>query len=307
MRVLSLSWSRSKKHNVPTSEWIANSYEQYFGYLIKFGDVETVIGTLPGTTKTAIELKEIMNCRLVFLATNKIEELGNEDELKREMGRIANNAHEVWCLWLDVYAYYQDIFQDLESSSNIRYHNIMLQPSTRQASASKPQAQETKFLSVWNRPNSLDCIGRRVYSKGSCLQNFCTLSVALEKINSCDPHRSNVDWNIHGLRFQDKKSIEKHATFTQHSLAWVPTIVSETSATGKFLQQIPCAEKALVSLSGDAAKDPEIWEQKIYKDILHEDAKAMLWAKEISEYQGVENFTLVARLGEKCHISCSSL
>ena len=311
---------RHEGAEVPISEWIANSYEHYFGYITEYNDIKTIIGMLPGTTKTAVELKEIFKCKLVFLATNKVEGLSNADVIKEELIRIAEETSEIWCIGPDVHAYYQDILQDLQDSLNIRCQNIMLQPSKKQANAFKPQAQVAKFLSVWNSPHPFYYMGRRTYSAGSRLQNFCTLSAAFGKINLSGPHRRNVQWNIHGLGFQDKKTIESHALFTVSSLStvssvekftwpncqayidpdinsenvnclalktlWlgVPTIVSKTSATGKFLQEIPCADKALVNLSGDIATDIEIWRQKIYTHILNEDAKPMLWAKEISEY-----------------------
>ena len=41
----------------PTPEWIAKSHRQYFGYLSTVRDVHTIIGTLPGTAKTAVDLR----------------------------------------------------------------------------------------------------------------------------------------------------------------------------------------------------------------------------------------------------------
>ena len=166
-------------------------------------------------------------------------------------------------------------------------------------------------------------MGRRAYSTGSCLQNFCTVSSALGQINAKGKHRNKIQWNIHGLKFQDMRTIEKYtepntlrisplsAASCVEKLTWqscqayidpdidaesvnylalsalwlgVPTIVSKNSATGKFLQQIPCAEKPLVELSGDTATDIGILREKLYKDILNEDARPTEWAKEISEY-----------------------
>ena len=142
-----------KVFDTPTSEWIANSYEQYFGYITEYDDIKTIIVMLPGTTKTAIELKEMFNCKLVFLATKKIEGLGNADELKEELARITEEANEIWCVGPDVHEYYQDLLQELQISSTVKCQNMMIQPSTRSAyywqiNASKPQALTLKFLSV---------------------------------------------------------------------------------------------------------------------------------------------------------------
>ena len=204
-----------KELESPTSEWISKSYEQYFGYLIKFEDVKVVIGTLPGTAKTSIELKEILNCKLMFLATSKIEGLDNTDELKEELIRIAEETNEIWCFGPSVHEKYHDLLQELQFSSNVRCQNMMIQPSTRgnyycQGNASKPRALTLKFLSVWNNSYPFYYMGRRAYSTGSCLQNFCTLSSALGQINARGTHRNRVQWNIYGLKFHDMRTIEKY-------------------------------------------------------------------------------------------------
>ena len=55
----------------PSPEWIANSPKQYFGYLSEYKEIDLIIGTLPGTTQTAIELKETLNCKLFFWQQQK--------------------------------------------------------------------------------------------------------------------------------------------------------------------------------------------------------------------------------------------
>ena len=53
----------------PTPRWIAKLYKTYFGCLLELQDlnVDAIIGTLPGTTKTAVELKTVLKCKLVLL------------------------------------------------------------------------------------------------------------------------------------------------------------------------------------------------------------------------------------------------
>ena len=319
-----------KKNDAPVSEWIANSYAQYFGYVTEYDDIKTIIGMLPGTTKTAIEIKEKLGCKLVFLATKKIERLSNADVLKEELTRVNEEANEIWCVGPDVHEYYQAILEHADSS-NMRCQSIMLQPFTEneyywEVNGSKPQIHcrgMKKFLSIWKSPYPIHHMRRRTKINGSSLQNYCTLSSALGKINAVDKHKNKVQWNIYGLKFQDKITIEQHSkpsrfrlyslpkvtsvdmltwqscqayidpdidgdaiNFLALSTLWlgIPTIISKTSATGRFLQQVDYAKKALVELSGDSETDKEKWQQKVNEVILNEDAKPMLWAKEISEY-----------------------
>ena len=71
----------------PSSDWIAKLHRAYFTKLQKLKDVDTIIGTLPGTTKTAVDLKNILGCKLVLLATTKIG--GEEEDLKNEINKLA--------------------------------------------------------------------------------------------------------------------------------------------------------------------------------------------------------------------------
>ena len=180
-----------------------------------------------------------------------------------------------------------------------------------------------KFLSVWKSPYPIHHMKRRTKINGASLPHYRTLSSALRQINAEDKHKNKVQWNIYGLKFQDKTAIEQDShssrfrlyslpkvtsvdmltwqscqayidpdidgdaiNFLALSTLWlgIPTIISKTSATGRFLQQVDCAKKALVELSGDSETDREKWQQKVNEVILNEDAKPMLWAKEISEY-----------------------
>ena len=75
--------------------------------------------------------------------------------------------------------------------------------------------------------------------------------------------------------------------FIALSAIWlgIPTIVSSMSSVGKFLLNLDCTTKtkAVVILSGNADADREAWKDKIYKEILNENANPKEWARELSE------------------------
>ena len=56
----------------PTPEWIAKLHKAYFSRLQALKNVDLIIGTLPGTTKAAVDLKKSLKCKLVLLAATKI-------------------------------------------------------------------------------------------------------------------------------------------------------------------------------------------------------------------------------------------
>ena len=46
----------------------------------------------------------------------------------------------------------------------------------------------------------------------------------------------------------------------------------------------PATNRALANLKGNPEEDKKEWMDKIYKNILNRDARAIEWAKELSEY-----------------------
>ena len=57
----------------PSLEWIDKYHKTYFGYLTELEGIDTIIGTLPGTTKTTVDLKKALKCKLYFLPHVKLE------------------------------------------------------------------------------------------------------------------------------------------------------------------------------------------------------------------------------------------
>ena len=48
------------KNECPSTGWIANQHRHYFGHLSELKDVDTIIGTIPGTLQTAVDLKKTL-------------------------------------------------------------------------------------------------------------------------------------------------------------------------------------------------------------------------------------------------------
>ena len=94
----------------PSPEWIVNFYKQYFGFLSEHREIKVIIGTLPGTAQTGIELKENLNCRLILLPTIKIG--GGIGEITQEVTSLAQRADEVWSVGPDIYTHYRNMFQE---------------------------------------------------------------------------------------------------------------------------------------------------------------------------------------------------
>ena len=78
----------------PSTEWIVKFHKHYFAYLSGLENVDTIIGTLPGTTKTAVDLKRALQCKLILLAATKIG--GEQEDLKAEINSLIPEADEVW-------------------------------------------------------------------------------------------------------------------------------------------------------------------------------------------------------------------
>ena len=277
---------RCQDNEEPTLEWIAN-INKNFEYLSNLQHIDAVIGMLPGTTQTAVQLKKDLNCKLVLLAASKI---GQDEEMKQEINTLTKEADEVWSLGSDTYSHYQSVFTYTNKAPDFIHKEILLQPTTSrkyywQWNSFKQSSQSVrKIVSVWNKHSPFYHEGQQKHSNGSNLNDFYSLGAALAKINSESLQRnaSKLQWNIHGLRFQDSivKSIEERAkklrllplssatsvddltwknclafivpdvsdesfNFIALSAIWlgIPTLVSSESSIGKFLSGLSVSEK----------------------------------------------------------------
>ena len=326
------------KNECPSTGWIANQHKHYFGYLSELKDVDTIIGTIPGTLQTAVDLKKTLKCKLVLLPTIKIK--AEQEDLKKEINSLAEYADEIWSLGADTYCYYQNIFQEVDGTASSKHSDILLQPffdrtdlvyhwNRSYSRFRRGNKDIKKIVSIWTKPYIFFNRGRETYSGGSNIQNFQTLAPAVGYINgnAVKRHLGTIHWYVHGLKFQDPtiKSIEekakpnvlkitalKEVTSTE-DLSWknclayidpniedesfnfnalnaywlgIPTIVSSQSSVGKILLCLSCPRKhsAVITLTGNPDLDKGIWIDKIYKELINEDARPIQWAREISEY-----------------------
>ena len=273
-----------RDYEQPSAEWIANFHKQYFGYLSEHKEIDIVIGTLPGTTITGIELKQTLNCKLILLATTKIG--GGTGELTREVNSLVQAADEVWSVGSDIYTHYENIFRQQSVIPSDTHREILLQPTTNVTPFWKRQSLGRKIISVWNMPTYFFHNGRKMFSNGSNLQSFCTFSAALSQI-SIDANQSmdKCQWILHGLQFKDQiiqqiqgqtrstavkitplsavtsvdnlplkhcrafivpDFVDESFNFLALSAIWlgIPTLVSNQSSIGKFLLRLDYSEKS---------------------------------------------------------------
>ena len=230
---------RSQGMDEPTSEWIANLHKN-FEYLSNLKHIDAVIGMLPGTTQTAVGLKKTFNCKLVLLAAAKI---GEGEEMKKEINILTNEADEVWSLGSDTYSHYHNIFKEVKKTQSFIHKEILLQPTTsgmyywQGNSITQSSLRVRKIVSVWNKPSPFYHKGQERYSNGSNVGDFYSLGAALAKINNASLQRnaSKLQWNIHGLRFQDSivKSIEERAKPNKLKLSPLSSATSVDDLTWK--------------------------------------------------------------------------
>ena len=294
-----------------------------FENLRRLSNVTSVIGLLPGTARTAVELKRTLKCKLVLLATSKLP--AGHEYLRESPSEAAKQSEEIWSVGPDTYMYYDSRLPD-----HTTHKEVLLQPTTteaRQSNTGKSKSRMKKFLSLCSSGHSQISTAKKVNMNESSLQSFSTVCSALGTINNSGNHKGNIQWNVHGLKYQDAiiKSIHDHAkpdkiklnalsaatsieetswktsqafivpdivdeslNFIALSAIWlgIPTIVSSQSSLGKFLLHLDCPSKTrpVVILSGNPILDREAWIDNIKKEILDDHANPMVWAQELSEY-----------------------
>ena len=190
----------------PSFEWIAKLHKHYFECLSELKNVHTIVGLLPGTTKTAVDLKNILHCKLVLLATAKIGT--DRQDLKTEINSLSENADEIWSVGTDLFTHFNSIFQESPQKISVKHKEITLIPSAHlgEIPITAPDSPRIrKLVSLWNPGISFIHKGRQEQSQGSSEQNFKTVAAALAKINEENlyNHEPTVEWHVHGMKELD--------------------------------------------------------------------------------------------------------
>ena len=179
---------------------------------------------VPGTSQTAVELKEVyalrnLKCKLFLLGTTKIQ--SKDKKLEDEFVSLAEKADEIWSVGPDIYVHYQAILQELGSQPHDNHGEILLQPQIKNLPNLEEETSEKprrKIVSMWNKPIPFYHKGKKMSSAGSDIKCFCSLGAALGKVNTESYQRHKMQWNVHGLRFKDSKIASIKNTVKQNKL-----------------------------------------------------------------------------------------
>ena len=309
--------------DAPTQERIFNLHRTAIPDVI-----EAVIGTLPGTVQTAVELKKMLkmlNVPLILLAATKVAT--TRESLTAELLRWVSFADEIWSVGSDIYLHYEEIFRRQMKKKTVAHREILLRPLVSRDNQDFPIEGECGSpLSVWNHDNSYNIKDIKKSAKGSTIESFLSVATAIEKGSM------SLEWNIHGLlgkkkhvrQLQDPRNPHKfpinalESASSPHNISWsqclayiapdvqdksfnyftlvalcvgVPTLVSEKSSVGQFLQGLktPLSRKPIVKLTGDFKHDKEAWFAKLQNEFFTKDAKPTQWAMNLREYLQTRN------------------
>ena len=305
----------------PNPEWITTiQHKKYFAYLQELDDVYLIVGLLPETAQTAVELQKTLSCRLILVSSRK-------GDIDSERMQLMEKADEFWCVGPDVYSHYKQIFENGCPSLCDKQNEILLEPYTKliagkeKMSSIQNNGSSTHiFASVWDISNCKD----QIEGKKNDTHSFQCFGAALRKINSEKESNNVVYWQVYGMtddevialnaespmKKLDLKTTSEVPTnqefpwnsysailfpqvrnegfnFQAMNAVWlgIPTLMSCDSNVGKLLSTLPCPEKskAIVNLTGNAETDAENWKRKILDEIIGENARPIEWTKKLSE------------------------
>ena len=187
----------------PQPEWIGKYHRTYFPRLSTRKDVKCIVGMLPGTTNTGIDLKKDLNCKLVLLATSKLH--FDQYNFHVEIDKL-NSANEIWSIGCDMFNHYEATFKGAGGTAWSKHKMFFLKPDT-------PERTKTHFyssgiqtlVSVWRHGNPYLYKGGIAKSKGSSEDNFVSVGAALGRINEARGliWGSRLTWLVHGLKGQE--------------------------------------------------------------------------------------------------------
>ena len=106
--------------DAPTPEGIFNLHRTHFSRPAIPEAIEAVIGTLPGTAQTAVEVKKMYNFLLVLVAVTKVST--TKESLKAEVIKLVSFADEVWSVGSDIYSHYEGMFREQRKNKSIQWN-----------------------------------------------------------------------------------------------------------------------------------------------------------------------------------------
>ena len=310
----------SEELEEPSPEWIAKLHRTYFPQLADCKDVQTVIGTLPGTSQTALELQKKLKCRLVLLATTKMTT--NQESLKTEICRVSSHADEVWSVGNDIFCHYDEIFHTHDRDrKKIKHQVILLKPKMIKEWRRGTTVKSNSLVTIWNNDHPFFFKGKEEHVKGSSKESFLIVSSALEMVNE-ETQGEKLKWSLHGVKgkeetFEKSLSLKSRGMVEIHTLMGtnflknlnlenclayiapdahdesfnyialtamyhgIPTLVASESPVGKFIQSLTTRVKLKPLVY---LMDKNAWIKKINEDILNPDKCSRKWAIELSEH-----------------------
>ena len=199
----------------PKAEWIVTHHEKYFSFLSKLIDIQAIIGLLPGTEDTAVELKEALDCKLVFLASTDVSEEVYMN-MQNDVDRVAQIADEIWVFGSGIYHFYNNRFRYLDKSLCDKLKELSQQPfldkfiQNRNYSIQDNRSHRAKIISGWKSSDTSFVFRKEVVTNGSDARSFVSLGSALQQIN-CDTNSTEVQWHIYGMSSADEITLDDHA------------------------------------------------------------------------------------------------
>ena len=214
------------------TDWIVKHHVKYFPHLQELTDVQTVIGLIPGTEQTALELKGTLKCNLKLFAFTQIEDKGKEQEI---LCKLLEKADEIWALGSNIHIYYQHLLQRFEVPDE-KLKRLSLQPFTKSISWVKkysPHIGKSKskskrhIVSVWRNPFSLYHFRRVTEVNGSNVESFLSLGLALEEINTDEEVSIKPRWMINQLSSKDWNILKESVKLYDSDLAALTSVSLE--------------------------------------------------------------------------------
>ena len=228
----------NRTNKVSNSSWIADEYKIYFGQLSKLENVKTVVGTLPGTAQTAVELKKELNCSLTLLHTAKLTT--EKADLKRKIRFVTKHADAILSFGDDMYSHYKMVYREFKGFESAKHHKLTLHPCNALSYGWKSDftTKRKTLISVWDTGYPFYHKGKKYYSSGSLEESFAVFAFTLGNINAKlrEKNENDIKWTVYGFAPSHLRCSHSH-THLAH-LGWEP----HKDLTGWATNGISCSQ-----------------------------------------------------------------